>query len=100
MVPVPSSFYLRFTIHDLLIEKRLHAVKSTRCFAESRPLFQCFAVVARRVEVFLARLVSASKIEMRKCVRFGTRGIERALEPAYARVGVAFGEQVAADIVV
>src|SRR6266851_1908696 len=83
--------FLPFTIHHLLVQERLHAMKSAGSFAEAGLLFECFAVVTRRFQILLARLVNTPQVEMRKSVGFITGRIERAFEPAHARISIALG---------
>src|SRR4029078_11053071 len=81
-------------------QEGLHAMKSAGCLGEAWLLFECLAIVTGGFEIFLASFVSAAEVEMGKGVGFITRRIEGAFEPAHAAVGVAFGQQIAANIVV
>src|SRR6267378_2795648 len=83
-----------------LIEKSLHAMKPGGRFSEARLLFERFAVVSGCLDVLAAGFVNATQVEMWKRVRFITRRIESAFEPANTTVSVTFCQKVAADIVV
>ena len=86
--------------HIRSIQQRLHAMKATGCFGESRLLFERLPIVPGCFQVLLARFVNAAEVEMRKGIRLIARCIERAFEPANAAVGIALGEEVTTDVVV
>ena len=78
------------THHFLLVEQRLHAMKSGGSLSEVATLFERLAIVSGRVQIPLPHFVNPAQVKMRKGVGFIARRIERAFEPAHAAVGIAF----------
>src|SRR5688572_27184773 len=84
----------------VLVQQRLHAMKSAGCLGEPGLLFEGLAIVSGCFQILATRFVNPAEVEMRKSIRLITWCIERPLKPAYAAVRIAFRQQVTTDIVV